>query len=58
VSEQRFCDELIERNLLLSALYKEVYQLRAEIERANRLHIPKVIDALVRTRDVLRRSAS
>jgi hypothetical protein len=57
VSEQRFCDELIERNLLLSALYKEVYQLRAEMERANRLHIPKVIDALVRTRDALRRSA-
>ena len=56
VTEERFCDELIERNLLLSALYKEVYQLRAEVERANRLHVLKVVDALVKTRDALRRS--
>lgn len=57
VSEERYCDEIIERNLLLSELYKEVYRLRDEMQKANRLHIPKVVNALSKTRDVLRRSA-
>lgn len=56
ISEQRFCDELIERNLLLSELYKEVYRLRAETARANRLHVPKIINALASTRAALRKA--
>ena len=56
VSEQRYCDEIVERNLLLSQLYKEVYHLRAEMEKLNRLHVPKVVNALVKTREALRRS--
>ena len=56
VSEQKFCDEIIERNLLLSELYKEVYRLRAEMARANRLHVPKIINALSSTRAALRKA--
>ena len=58
ISEQRFCDEIIERNLLLSELYKEVYHLRAEVARANRLHVPRIINALTSTRAVLRKAIS
>jgi hypothetical protein len=54
VSEQKFNDEIVERNLLLSELYKEVYSLRAKVQRADRLHVTKVIDALTATRDRLR----
>jgi hypothetical protein len=54
VSEQKFNDEIVERNLLLSELYKEVYSLRAKVRRADRLHVTKVIDALTATRDRLR----
>jgi hypothetical protein len=58
ISEERYCDEIVERNMLLSELYKEVYYLRAEMATANKLHIPKIVNALVKMRDALRRSVS
>jgi hypothetical protein len=54
VPEQKFNDEIVERNLLLSELYKEVYRLRAKMDRADRLQVTKVIDAVAATRDRLR----
>jgi Sulfotransferase family len=56
VSDQKFCDEIIERNLLLSELYREVYRLRTDMERANRLHVPKLMNALTSTRAALRKA--
>lgn len=54
-SEQKYYDEIIERNLLLSELYREVYRLRDMAERVDRLHVTKIIDALTTTRDMFRR---
>lgn len=55
VPEEKYYDEIVERNLLLSELYKEVFQLRARMAMADRLHFTGIIDALMTTRDTLRR---
>jgi len=55
VPEQKFCDEIVERNLLLSELYKEVYRLRADMAKFDRLHMVKLVSAITASRDMLRR---
>jgi Sulfotransferase family len=55
VPEQKYNDEIVERNLILSELYKEVFDLRDKMAKVDRLHLTGMIDALTTTRGTLRR---
>lgn len=50
-----FSDEIIERNLIISRLYEERDQLRAELRKASRLRVLPVANALIRLRKKFRR---
>jgi len=58
VSEKRFYDEIIERNLIISGLYAERERLRADLHRVSRLHALPLANALARFRRSLRAVAS
>jgi hypothetical protein len=58
VSEERFYDEIIERNLIISGLYAERERLRADLHRVSRLHVLPLANALARFRRKLRAVAS
>jgi hypothetical protein len=47
VSEERFRDEIIERNLIISSLYEERDRLRAELQWISRLHLQPAIKGIV-----------
>jgi hypothetical protein len=48
IPEWKYEDEIVERNILLSELYNEVWSLRERLRIVDRLHLTKVIDALSR----------
>jgi len=50
VPEERFYDEIIERNLIISGLYAERERLRADLHRVSRLHVLPLANALARVR--------
>jgi hypothetical protein len=50
-----FTDEIIERNLIISLLYEERDQLRAELRKASRLRLLPVANALIKQRNKFRR---
>jgi hypothetical protein len=50
VREDRFYDELIERNIIISALYRERERLQADLRRVSRLHLLDLVNALVSVR--------
>jgi hypothetical protein len=50
VSEERFYDEIIERNLIISSLYRERDWLQAELQWVSRLHLLDVANALLKLR--------
>jgi hypothetical protein len=50
IPEARFYDEIIERNLIISGLYEERRQLRAELQRVSRLHLMPLANALAGAR--------
>ncbi len=52
VPEERFRDEIVERNIIISALYQERDQLQAEVRRVSRLHLLAVADGLFAIRRV------
>ncbi len=58
VPEERFYDEIIERNLVISGLYTERDRLRADLHRVSRLHVLPLANALARLRRRLRTVAS
>ncbi len=47
VTEDRFYDELIERNIIISALYRERERLQADLRRVSRLRLLELVNALV-----------
>jgi hypothetical protein len=51
-----FSDEIIERNLIISQLYEERDQLRAEVRKVSRLGLLPLANALIKQRNKLRRS--
>jgi hypothetical protein len=57
VSEEKFWDEIVERNLLLSALYREAQRLKAEKDRLDRFHMLKLTSGLSAIRAIARKSA-
>jgi hypothetical protein len=50
VPEERFYDEIIERNVIISGLYQERDRLRADLQRVSRLHLMGPVNALARLR--------
>jgi len=50
VSEERFYDEIIERNIIISSLYAERQRLQADLRRVSRLHLLDVANTLARLR--------
>jgi len=50
VSEERFYDEIIERNLIISSLYQERARLQADLQRVSRLHLMGLVNALAGVR--------
>jgi len=52
LSEEEFNDEIIERNLLLSALYQERARLRRDLHRVTRLHLLGLANALANLRRI------
>jgi hypothetical protein len=50
VSEERFYDEIIERNLIISSLYRERDILQAELQWVSRLRLLDVANALLKLR--------
>ncbi len=46
VPEEKFRDEIIERNIIISSLYQERDRLQAEIGRVSRVHLLGVVHAL------------
>jgi hypothetical protein len=61
VTEERLCDEIIERNLIIADLYEErerlQAQLNAQLRRLSRLHLLSIIDGLVAFRSMWRKVA-
>jgi hypothetical protein len=59
VPEERFYDEIIERNLIISSLYQERELLQADLQRVSKLHLLGLANALAsfrrRVRAMLRR---
>jgi hypothetical protein len=58
IPEARFYDEIIERNLIISALYEERRRLRADLKRASRLGVMPLANALAGLRRGARAFAS
>lgn len=50
VPEERFYDEIIERNLIISSLYQERERLQADLRRVSRLHLLGPVNALASLR--------
>jgi hypothetical protein len=50
VSEERFYDEIIERNIIISSLYGERQRLQADLRRVSRLHVLDLVNALASLR--------
>jgi len=50
LSEERFYDEIIERNLIISSLYQERERLQADLRRVSRLHLLGLVNALASLR--------
>jgi hypothetical protein len=46
VPEERFYDEIIERNIIISSLYQERQRLHADLRRVSRLHVLDLVNAL------------
>lgn len=46
VPEERFYDEIIERNIIISSLYRERERLQADVRRVSRLHLLDLANAL------------
>lgn len=53
IPEERFYDEIIERNLVITGLYAERDRLRADLHRVSRLHVLPLAHALARFRQRL-----
>lgn len=51
VSEDKFRDEIIERNLIIAGLYEERDRLRTQLQWVSRLHLQSVISGLVSLQD-------
>lgn len=58
VTEERFRHEIIERNIIISGLYREREQLRAEVQKLSRLHLLSIADGLIAFRRASRRLLS
>jgi len=58
VPEEVFNDEIIERNLILSLLYQERDQLRADLRKVSRFRLLAFVNALLAVRDLGFKSAS
>ena len=58
VSEERFRDEVIERNLIISGLYEERDRLQTQLRWASRLRLLSVVNTLVALESILRKGAS
>ena len=52
VSEERFRDEIIERNLIISSLYEERDRLQAELQWISRLRLQSAIKGLVKLHSI------
>jgi hypothetical protein len=50
VPEERFYDEIIERNIIISSLYGERQRLQADLRRLSRLHVLDLVNALASLR--------
>lgn len=50
IPEARFYDEIIERNLIISGLYKERERLQADLKRVTRLHLLPLVNGLAGVR--------
>src|SRR5579864_2323272 len=51
-----FSDEIIERNLIISLLYEEREQLRADLRKVSRLHLLPIVNALIKLHNKFRRA--
>ena len=58
VPEEVFNDEIIERNLILSLLYQERDQLRADMRKVSRFRLLALVNALLAVRKLGSKSAS
>jgi len=50
IPEERFYDEIIERNLIIAGLYVERERLQADLKRVSRLHLMPLVNALAGVR--------
>ena len=57
VSEDRFRDEIIERNLIISSLYEERDRLQTQLQWISTLHVRSAINGLVTLQSMSRRGA-
>lgn len=58
VSEERFRDEIIERNLIISSLYEERDRLQEQLKWVSRLRLRSVVNALVTLNSASRKRAA
>jgi hypothetical protein len=58
VSEDKFRDEIIERNLIISGLYEERDRLRTQLQWVSRLRLQSAISGLVSLQDMSQKVAS